>query len=96
MKLNKTWWRAFAILIWTKIKWFVKVRVLNLPNKRPIVADYIENPMLKYPRNVECWCDSGRKSKHCCLPKQVGVLPQSIAKQVKILYAFKAKQYGFE
>jgi uncharacterized protein YecA (UPF0149 family) len=96
MKLNKSYLLALWILVKTKIKYIVKVRVLRMQDKRPIIADYVENPMLKYPRNVECWCDSGRKAKHCCLPKQSRILPQEIAKQARVLFMFKQKQFGFE
>lgn len=26
------------------------------------------NPLKSYPRNLLCFCDSGRKAKACCLP----------------------------
>ena len=94
MKLSKL--IAFWILLKTKIMYVIKVDILRLHNRKPIIADYVENPMLKYPRNVECWCDSGRKAKYCCLPKQSGILPQEIAKQVRVLLLFKKKQHGFE
>ena len=94
MKLSKL--IALWILIKTKIMYVIKVDILRLHNSKPIIADYVENPMLKYPRNVECWCDSGRKAKYCCLPKQAGILPQEIAKQVRVLLLFKKKQHGFE
>lgn len=91
MRLNKAFW----ILLKTKIKYLVKVKLFRAHTRMQIVADYVENPMLKYPRNSPCWCDSGRKSKHCCLPKQVGILPQEIAKQVRVLMAYKKQEHGF-
>lgn len=35
---------------------------------------YVENPLLKYPRNLPCWCGSSHKAKSCCLPKQAPVV----------------------
>lgn len=34
------------------------------------VARYAENPLMKYPRNIDCFCGARVKSKNCCLPKQ--------------------------
>jgi hypothetical protein len=37
---------------------------------------YGTNPLLKYPRNVECFCGSKKKSKNCCLLRLNPYLPQ--------------------
>lgn len=33
-------------------------------------SDAVINPMRDYPRNMPCICNSGKKWKVCCLPKQ--------------------------
>lgn len=35
---------------------------------------YVENPLLKYPRNMQCWCGKEYKAKMCCLPRQAPVV----------------------
>lgn len=36
---------------------------------QPIPEGKEYNPLLKFPRNAPCPCESGRKHKYCCLPK---------------------------
>lgn len=85
MKLNKYFSQAFYILLKTKIKYLIKVKLFKQYEHKKIAADYLDNPMLKYPRNQSCWCKSGLKAKRCCLPKQSRILPQEVAKQAKVL-----------
>ena len=56
----KTW---FAIQRIRLDKLFIKLRLFSLVNGR-----YALNPLVKYPRNLGCWCGSGAKAKRCCLP----------------------------
>lgn len=44
---------------------------------------HVANPLLKYPRNESCWCESGVKAKKCCLPKQTLTVPKEFANQAK-------------
>lgn len=81
--LNKT--RAFIYLLGVKIKYFFKVKILRLHKYKLIAADYLENPLLKFPRNLPCFCGSSLKAKRCCLPKQAKVIPAD--------QAIKLKQY---
>lgn len=36
-------------------------------------TEFAKNPLLKYPRNIKCWCGSHKKAKFCCLPQQAKV-----------------------
>jgi hypothetical protein len=64
-----------------RINWWmfnVKILVAKFLMKHGIVPsmlsrDFVKNPLLKYPRNLECWCGSNKRSKNCCLPKQARV-----------------------
>lgn len=76
--------KAFWLLLRTKIKYIIKVKILKLQKRRLIKADYLENPMLKYPRNNNCWCGSHLKAKKCCLPKQAKALPADMTKPLKM------------
>ena len=44
---------------------------------------FAPNPMLKYPRNLNCFCGSYKKAKHCCLPKQAPVMPAEFAEKLR-------------
>jgi hypothetical protein len=48
-----------------------------------LIRDFQPNPMLKYPRNENCWCGSYKKAKHCCLPKQAPVMPADMVPKLK-------------
>jgi hypothetical protein len=41
------------------------------------------NPALKYPRNLPCPCDSGKKFKHCHLPHLPRAVSTEEAKDIK-------------
>jgi hypothetical protein len=44
---------------------------------KPIALSW--NPMLNYPRNAECFCDSGKKFKKCCLKDLPLLIPVKAA-----------------
>lgn len=79
--LNKA--RAFIYLLGVKIKYLLKVKILRLHKYKLIAADYLENPLLKYPRNLDCFCGSKLKAKKCCIPKQARIIPADQAIQLK-------------
>ena len=43
------------------------------------------NPYLKYPRNKECYCGSGKKFKKCCLETEALAIPKKAAEIAKPL-----------
>lgn len=43
------------------------------------------NPFLKYPRNKQCYCNSGKKFKKCCLDSEAGAIPKDIAEKARDL-----------
>jgi uncharacterized protein YchJ len=43
------------------------------------------NPYLKYPRNKECYCRSGKKYKKCCLSTEPLAVPKEVAEVAKSL-----------
>jgi len=58
---------------------------LSLSKIKRLKDQVMLNPMLKYPRNLDCYCGSNEKFKACCLPKQ--------AKQIPIELGLKLKEY---
>ncbi len=38
-------------------------------------AGFVANPLLGYPRNAPCLCESQKKWKQCCLPKMPRFIP---------------------
>ena len=50
---------------------------------KALVKQFAPNPMLKFPRNADCWCGSYKKAKHCCLPKQAPVTPAHMVEPLK-------------
>lgn len=43
------------------------------------------NPYLKYPRNKQCYCNSGKKYKKCCISTEPLAVPKEIAEAAKSL-----------
>lgn len=39
------------------------------------------NPLMKFPRNMNCPCDSGKKFKKCCLPWMPRVIDSKLAEE---------------
>jgi len=50
---------------------------------------YERNPMLRYPKNYPCFCDSKKKFKKCCLRKLKNVIP----KKDFVYYNKKIEEY---
>jgi len=49
-----------------------------------------DNPLLKYPRNDECFCGSKKKAKSCCLPRINPYLPiKEVEKLAKYMNEFR-------
>lgn len=42
------------------------------------------NPLKSFPRNLNCFCGSKSKAKHCCLPFQPAVLETDMATLVRL------------
>lgn len=49
---------------------------------------YVWNPLLKFPRNEPCFCNSGKKFKRCCLNKMAKTV--SARDSVEILKSMRA------
>jgi hypothetical protein len=41
------------------------------------------NPLLKYPRNIPCFCGSALKAKRCCIPKLKRAIPLERLEELK-------------
>ena len=44
---------------------------------------YAWNPLKKFPRNVKCFCGSGKKFKNCCLSKLRDIVDTKTAREIK-------------
>jgi len=49
---------------------------------RLLSQGYVWNPLLKFPRNLKCPCESGKKFKHCHLSGIPPVIPPDAAKKI--------------
>lgn len=46
----------------------------------------MQNPLLKWPRNANCFCFKTKiKAKNCCLPKQAQIVPVNEGLQLQFL-----------
>ena len=71
MALNDMWSPHDA---WVRIRRWIRLQLV----KRGYLKVW-PNPLLRYPRNLPCWCGSGRKAKVCCLFKQPRSVPAETA-----------------
>lgn len=55
------------------------------PTYRMLENGFSWNPYLKYPRNKECYCGSGKKFKKCCLETEALAIPKKAAEIAKPL-----------
>jgi hypothetical protein len=55
---------------------------------------YTENPMLEFPRNDRCPCDSGKKFKKCCYLKQQLFIDQEVAKGISVAVKTYKEKHG--
>lgn len=60
----------------------VKESVQDMTN-RLLCDGYVWNPLLKFPRNLPCPCDSGKKFKACHLSQLPPVVPPKAAEQIR-------------
>lgn len=70
------------VKLWLWVDNFLAVLNILLPSAR---KRYMLNPLLKYPKNLPCFCGSGNKAKSCCLSK--------ISKTVPIEQGMKLREY---
>lgn len=71
-------------LLRIRIKVFIAQTLMKfgiVPNS--LINQFAPNPMLKFPRNEDCWCGSFKKAKHCCIPKQAPVCPTEMVEPLK-------------
>ena len=52
----------------TRIFWQIKRFFYKSTAQVEVQPTMVENPLLKWPRNFNCVCGSGKKFKKCCLP----------------------------
>lgn len=70
------------LFFWLKWKFFTRHKP-GAGNYRAPKKNHDWNPLLKYPRNEECFCGSGLKFKKCCLNGAFRAVPVEIAEAVK-------------
>lgn len=66
-------------------KWIQRNAIKEEEEETRIISSFTRNPLLKYPRNINCFCGSGKKFKVCCFK----TIPHFISKRE----AKKNKQY---
>lgn len=49
---------------------------------RGLKEGYEWNPLRKYPPNMKCFCESGKKAKACCLPHVPLAVPKAEAQKL--------------
>jgi hypothetical protein len=57
-------------------------------------AGHAWNPLRNWPPNEKCFCNSGKKAKKCCLPKEPGCV--SVADAEGLAKAMKMGTVGLE
>lgn len=72
---RKTWlWLTVYVVAYVdKISLRYGIKLFNVDRR------YALNPMVSYPRNMNCWCGSKLKAKVCCLPGQARIVPADMA-----------------
>lgn len=65
--------------------WLWWSKLITLGGRRGVVArpNLVPNPLMSFPRNQTCFCNSGKKFKHCHRKKLPPEILASLAAETK-------------